>query len=177
MAGSYTEMSSRSSIDGGRAAPSHTLLPSHDIDSEDDHGTSLTSVRLDEHKGGDETKFSSVTSPNSDPNNSNAGSGNDDIIVANNVHKTYLLGIEGVPALRGVSLSIRRGEWVTILGKSGGGKTSLLNIIGTIDKPTKGEITICSKRITANTTDEEFALLRLRHMYVFPLHSSDNGHH
>jgi ABC-type lipoprotein export system ATPase subunit len=46
-----------------------------------------------------------------------------------------------------VTLRIRRGEWVTILGKSGGGKTSLLNIIGTIDKPTKGEITICSKRM------------------------------
>jgi len=44
----------------------------------------------------------------------------------------------------------------------------LLNIIGTIDKPTKGDITICGKRITSNTTDEEFAYLRLRKIgFVF----------
>jgi putative ABC transport system ATP-binding protein len=66
----------------------------------------------------------------------------------------------------GVDVRIRRGEFVVILGKSGGGKTSMLNIIGTIDKPTKGEITICKKRITSNTTDEEFAQLRLRKMCV-----------
>jgi putative ABC transport system ATP-binding protein len=54
-----------------------------------------------------------------------------------NVHKTYLLGLEGVPALRGVNLTIKKGEFVTILGTSGGGKTTMLNIIGTIDKPTK----------------------------------------
>jgi len=95
-------------------------------------------------------------------------SGNNDIIIANNVHKTYLLGIEGVPALRGISLRIQRGEFIVILGKSGGGKTSMLNIIGTIDKPTKGDITICGKRITSNTTDEEFAYLRLRKIgFVF----------
>jgi len=92
----------------------------------------------------------------------------DDIVVVNNVHKTYLLGVEGVPALRGVSLKIKRGEFIVILGKSGGGKTSLLNIIGTIDKPTKGELFICGKRITNKTTDAEFAMLRLRKIgFVF----------
>ena len=55
-----------------------------------------------------------------------------------NVHKTYLLGLEGVPALRGVNLTINDGEFICILGTSGGGKTTLLNIIGTIDKPSKG---------------------------------------
>jgi len=84
------------------------------------------------------------------------------------IYITYLLGIEGVPALRGVSLTILRGEFIVILGKSGGGKTSLLNILGTIDKPTKGEVYICGKRITSETTDPEFSFLRLRKIgFVF----------
>lgn len=70
----------------------------------------------------------------------------DAFIVVNNVHKTYLLGVEGVPALRGVTLTVKRGEFIVILGKSGSGKTSLLNIIGTIDKPTKGYIKIANIR-------------------------------
>jgi putative ABC transport system ATP-binding protein len=54
------------------------------------------------------------------------------------------------------------------LGTSGGGKTSLLNIFGTIDKPTKGEITICGQKITNRTTDAEFAKLRLNKIgFVF----------
>jgi len=45
------------------------------------------------------------------------------IMIVDNVHKTYLLGIEGIAALRGVSLSLKRGEFVCIFGTSGGGKT------------------------------------------------------
>ena len=48
-----------------------------------------------------------------------------------------MFGLEGVAALRGVSLNIAQGDFVIILGNSGGGKTSLLNILGTIDKQTK----------------------------------------
>ena len=59
------------------------------------------------------------------------------VISGDNIHKTYLFGLEGVAALRGVSVNIRQGEFVIILGNSGGGKTSLLNILGTIDKLTK----------------------------------------
>jgi putative ABC transport system ATP-binding protein len=51
-----------------------------------------------------------------------------------------LFGLEGVAALRGVSLKIKQGEFVIILGNSGGGKTTLLNILGTIDKLTKVQI-------------------------------------
>jgi putative ABC transport system ATP-binding protein len=59
------------------------------------------------------------------------------IIKADNLHKTYLFGLEGVAALRGVSFDIKQGDFIIILGNSGGGKTSLLNILGTIDKQTK----------------------------------------
>jgi ABC-type glutathione transport system ATPase component len=92
----------------------------------------------------------------------------DYVVTLNNIHKTYLLGVEGVPALRGVTVDIKRGEFVILLGKSGGGKTSLMNIIGTIDKPTKGELQVCGTRITSNTTDEELASIRLSRIgFVF----------
>lgn len=109
-----------------------------------------------------------------------SAAGGEPIVDLNNVHKTYLLGVEGVPALRGVSLTIARGEFVCVFGTSGGGKTSLLNVIGTIDKPTKGDIKVAGTRtllaeslgispaagINARTTDKELADLRLHKLYV-----------
>ena len=47
------------------------------------------------------------------------------LVQLRNVHKTYLLGTEGVPALRGVSLTVAAGEFIVILGKSGGGKSTV----------------------------------------------------
>jgi len=92
----------------------------------------------------------------------------DIVIRIDNIHKTYLLGVEGVPALRGVSLNVKRGEFVVIFGLSGGGKTTLLNVIGTIDKPTKGELYLCGHRIDSNTTDETLSFLRLKKIgFVF----------
>ena len=88
------------------------------------------------------------------------------MIELHNIHKTYLLGIEGVAALRGITLKIFKGEWVAIYGTSGGGKTSLLNVIGTIHKPTKGDIKICGTLINNNTPDDVFADLRLKRLYV-----------
>merc|ERR1712000_105754 len=92
-----------------------------------------------------------------------------DVIVSmKNVHKTYLLGVEGIPALRGVSLTIKRGEFVVVFGTSGGGKTTLLNLIGTIDKPTKGELFLCGQRINDKTSDALLAEIRLKKMgFVF----------
>jgi putative ABC transport system ATP-binding protein len=85
-----------------------------------------------------------------------------------NVHKTYLLGIEGVAALRGVSLKIQRGEFIVILGKSGGGKTTLLNVLGTIDQPTRGELDLCGIRIDSKTSDSVLADIRLKKIaFVF----------
>ena len=83
--------------------------------------------------------------------------GAEEVIKLVNVHKTYLLGLEGVPALRGVGLSIKSGEFITVLGTSGGGKTTLLNIIGTIDKPSKGDVYICGLRIKYSTKDQLLA--------------------
>lgn len=92
----------------------------------------------------------------------------DEVIRLVNLHKTYLLGLEGVPALRGVNLSIKQGEFICILGTSGGGKTTLLNIIGTIDKPSKGDVYICGLRIKYSTKDQLLASIRLNKLgFVF----------
>lgn len=79
-----------------------------------------------------------------------------------------MLGLEGVPALRGVNLSINQGEFICVLGTSGGGKTTLLNIVGTIDKPSKGDVYICGLRIKYSTKDQLLASIRLNKLgFVF----------
>ena len=91
-----------------------------------------------------------------------------DVIVLRNIHKTYLIGIEGVPALRGVSLNVKKGEFLTIFGTSGGGKTTMLNIIGTIDTPSRGDVKIFEKLIKADTADKELSDIRLNNIsFVF----------
>lgn len=85
----------------------------------------------------------------------------DNILELRNVHKTYLIGVEGVSALRGVSLKVKRGEFVCILGTSGGGKTTLLNIIGTIDTPSRGDVKIFNSIIRSKTKDNYLSNIRL----------------
>ena len=66
---------------------------------------------------------------------------NDDrvIIKVENLRREFIVGGEKVKALRGVSFTIREGEFVTIMGTSGSGKSTLLNILGCLDTPTSGE--------------------------------------
>jgi putative ABC transport system ATP-binding protein len=66
-------------------------------------------------------------------------SNNGDLVVQlAEVHKIYRSGQVEVPAVRGVSLDIRRGEFVALMGSSGSGKSTLMNIIGCLDRPTRG---------------------------------------
>ena len=60
-----------------------------------------------------------------------------EVVRLRNVHKTYLLGIEGVAALRGVDVSIKENEFICIYGTSGSGKTTMLNISKTLFKKKK----------------------------------------
>lgn len=60
------------------------------------------------------------------------------VIHIQNMTKVYIMGSNEVNALRGVSLTIRRGEYVSIVGSSGSGKSTLMNMIGLLDRPTSG---------------------------------------
>ncbi len=89
------------------------------------------------------------------------------MISIDNIHKSYLMGKEAVPALRGVSLEIEQGDFVCLMGPSGSGKTTLLNIIGGLDEPSRGHVTIDGENLVA-LSENELARLRLQNMgFVF----------
>lgn len=89
------------------------------------------------------------------------------IIVVDNIYKSYLMGKEAVPALRGVSLEIQRGEFVCLMGPSGSGKTTLLNIIGGLDEASRGHLIVAGVNLVA-LSENELARLRLDKMgFVF----------
>jgi len=58
------------------------------------------------------------------------------------IHKSYFLGKEEFPVLKGINLQLERGEFVSILGESGGGKSTLMNIIGGLDRKFTGQVTV-----------------------------------
>ncbi len=89
------------------------------------------------------------------------------MIKVENVTKDYTVGQTVVHALRGVSLEIGKGEFLSIAGPSGSGKTTLLNLIGCLDKATSGEIYIVGEAVSSQNK-KELALLRRRRLgFVF----------
>ena len=82
------------------------------------------------------------------------------IVELNSVVKEYYLGKVVVPALRDVSVSIERGEFVSIAGPSGSGKTTLLNLVGCVDVATSGTVSVDGQD-TAKLTERQLTRLRL----------------
>ncbi len=89
------------------------------------------------------------------------------MISVKNLKKTYTAGDSEVKALRGVSLDIEKGEFISIAGPSGSGKTTLLNLIGCIDTADSGEITINDSSVLNLKRDEQAAFRRDYLGFVF----------
>jgi putative ABC transport system ATP-binding protein len=84
-------------------------------------------------------------------------------IASTGLVKTYHQGDEVIHALRGVDLTVARGEFVAITGASGSGKSTLLHIIGGLDRPDEGEVRLEGKRIS-EMSDEDLSLVRRRRL-------------
>jgi putative ABC transport system ATP-binding protein len=91
----------------------------------------------------------------------------DAVIVTRNLQREYDMGGEIVRALRGVDLTIRKNEFVAVMGPSGSGKSTLMNLIGCLDSPTGGEYWLNGHRVS-ELEDDELARIRNKEIgFVF----------
>ena len=91
----------------------------------------------------------------------------DNVVEIKNVFKSYELGSTTVYALRGLSLSIRRGEFAALIGASGSGKTTLLNLVGCLDDVDSGEILIENVAVQKLKEDEKSELRNHKIGFIF----------
>jgi lipoprotein-releasing system ATP-binding protein len=93
------------------------------------------------------------------------------VLEAVDLCKTYTGGDGGlIPVLDGVDLQVARGEMVAIVGASGTGKSTLLHLLGALDRPTRGSVLIAGERLD-DRPDEELSVLRNRRVgFVFQFH-------
>ena len=81
------------------------------------------------------------------------------IISTKDIKKSYKVGPQNVHALKGINLSVEKGEFISIMGPSGSGKSTLMNIIGCLDTPTSGNYLLNNKQVSS-LTDDELAKIR-----------------
>lgn len=89
------------------------------------------------------------------------------VIELQHIKRNFIVGDETVHALRGVSFSIREGEFVTIMGTSGSGKSTLLNILGCLDTPTSGEYLLDGTAVRTMSKSQRAVLRNRKIGFVF----------
>jgi putative ABC transport system ATP-binding protein len=89
------------------------------------------------------------------------------VIQLENLVKTYVVGETEVHALRGVTYSIRQGEFLAIMGPSGSGKSTMMNIIGCLDRPTSGRYLLEGEDVSAMNKDQLARVRNKRIGFVF----------
>ncbi len=90
-----------------------------------------------------------------------------EMVAVRDVTRTFGTGRAAVPALRGVSFTIRPGQFVALCGRSGSGKTTLLNVIGGLDKPTSGSVLVAGQDVTRMSERERMMLRRSSVAFIF----------
>jgi putative ABC transport system ATP-binding protein len=93
------------------------------------------------------------------------------VIETENVHKIYRLGNLEVYALKGINVTLNKGQFVAVMGPSGSGKTTLLNLIGALDRPTSGKIFIDGRDMTRMSEGELTNLRRHRIGFIFQFYN------
>ncbi len=89
------------------------------------------------------------------------------LIRVEDVHKTYRMGDIEVPALRGVNLTIERGEFVAVMGASGSGKSTFMNILGCLDRPSSGKYFLDGQEVGSLRPDQWAHIRNQRIGFVF----------
>jgi putative ABC transport system ATP-binding protein len=89
------------------------------------------------------------------------------VIKLDHIHKIYKMGDIEVHALRGISLDIRQGEFIAVMGASGSGKSTMMNIIGCLDQPTRGSYLLDGQDVSELSKDERADIRNRKIGFVF----------